>query len=191
MRGSAKHDRSLVALFFVACAWVLSAPSDAKAEDERPPNAFETAYTALALDTEVHGLCENIAPSARTTAAFNSPGTQTYFERSRCFLYVAVKTLNPYLCRGVVEATHRLWSGDYFSRENCERLVAQGRPFNFSLSFDHALILGAMGYGDAAVSARFPNHPREPAWLDFYFDSLARSDGEFQQRLARLPDFGT
>ena len=62
---------------------------------ERPPNAFERAYTALALDFESHEPCAKISPRAVTRAPFNSPGTRVYFERSRCFLSLAHRTLNP------------------------------------------------------------------------------------------------
>lgn len=163
----------------------------ASADETRKPNEFERAYTAMALDMESPRLCARISPKAESLALFNSPGTQIYRERSRCFLYIAVKTLNPYLCQDVVEVNGWLHDGSYFSRENCERLVAEGRPFNFNLSFDHALILREMGYGDTDVSARFAKHPNEPAWFDFYLDALSRGNGDFQQRLDRLPDFSS
>lgn len=163
----------------------------AQADETRKPNAFELAYTAMALDMESPQLCAKISPKAESLALFNSPGTQIYRERSRCFLYVAVKSLNPLLCREVVEADAWFHDGSYFSRETCERLVAEGRPFNFKLSFDHALILREMGYGDAAVSARFAKHPDEPAWFEFYLDALSRGDADFQHRLSRLPDFSS
>lgn len=159
------------------------------AGDTRKPNDFERAYTALVLDTLVHELCAKISSVAETRALFNSPGTQIYRERSRCFLYVAVKSLNPYFCREVIEAKAWFYDGSYFSRENCERLVRKGQPFSFNLSFDHALILKAMGYNNETISRRFPKHPDEPAWLQYYLDALKRRDGDFQHRLGRLPNF--
>lgn len=175
--------RGLLGLLLALWPW---APA---AADTRRPNEFERAYTAMALDTLSRGLCAKISPHAESRAFFNSPGTQIYRERSRCFLYVAVKSLNSFLCREVIEATAWFYDGSYFSRKNCQRLVSQGQPFNFSLSFDHALIMRKMGYGDDTISARFPEHPGEPAWLKFYLDALKRGDGDFQRRLGGLPDF--
>ncbi len=173
----------------VLCLALTVDPAAAMAVETRKPNAFESAYTAMALDMESHQLCAKISPKAETRALFNSPGTQIYREKSRCFLYIAVKSLNRYYCRDVVEVDAWLHDGSYFSRESCERLVAEGRPFNFSLSFGHALILQDMGYSDEDISARFAKHPNEPAWLEFYLDALKRADGDFQHRLSRLPDF--
>lgn len=166
-------------------------PIDIAAADTRKPNDFELAYTAMALDTLSHELCAKISPQAETKAPFNSPGTQIYRERSRCFLYVAVKSLSRHLCHEVIEVEAWIHDGSYFSHENCERLVARGQPFNFSLSFDHGLILKEMGYGDEEISSRFPEHTAEPAWLKFYLDALKQHDGDFQHRLNRLPDFSS
>jgi len=166
-------------------------PINLAAADSRKPNDFELAYTAMALDTSSHGLCAKISPKAETRALFNSPGTQVYKERSRCFLYVAVKSLNPALCRDVIEVDAWILDGSYFSRENCERLVSKGQPFNFSLSFDHAQVLKAMGYRDEDVEARFPGRAGALPWLEFYLDAIRRGDGDFQRRLERLPDFSS
>jgi hypothetical protein len=179
--------KPLVLLCLASALWAAAA----QAEETRKPNAFELAYTAMALDMESPQLCAKISPRAESSALFNSPGTQVYRERSRCFLYVAVKSLNPSLCREVVEADAWFHDGSYFSRDSCERLVAEGRPFNFNLSFDHAQVLQEMGYGDADISARFAKHPGEPAWFEFYLDALSRGDADFQRRLSRLPDFST
>ncbi|NNM00780.1 MAG: hypothetical protein HKO62_08530 [Gammaproteobacteria bacterium] len=164
-----------------------SAP--AAAGGPRPPNDFERAYTALALDTQSHELCEKISPDAESRALFNSPGTQIYRERSRCFLYLAVSSLNPYFCRNVVEADAWLHNGSYFSEENCRQLVAQGKPFNFTVSFDHELLMTTMGYSEEDVRRRFPRHPEEPDWLRFYLDAFKHNGGDFQRRLKLLPDF--
>ena len=177
--------------FAVLCLASIFYPAAAPAAETRKPNPFELAYTAMALDLESHRLCAKISPKAETQALFNSPGTQIYRERSRCFLYVAVKTLNPSHCREVVEVDGWFHDGSYFSQESCKRLVAEGRPFNFNLSFDHALILGEMGYSDEDVSARLAKHPGAPAWLEFYLDAISRGDSDFQQRLDRLPDFSS
>ena len=177
--------KALIILSLVLTLW----PAALMAADTRKPNDFERAYTAIALDTLSHELCAKISPMAETQALFNSPGTQIYKERSRCFLYVAVKSLNPYFCHNVVEAKAWLLDGSYFSQKNCERLVTEGQPFNFNLSFDHALILKAMGYSNKDIQIHFPKHPDEPAWLQFYLDALKRRNGNFQQRLSHLPDF--
>lgn len=163
------------------------APVPAAAET-RAPNAFEQAYTAMALDTGDHTLCARISPEAQTRALFNSPGTQIYRERSRCFLYAAVNTLNPALCPFVTEASAWFHDGSYYSRTTCERLVGAGNPFNFALSFDRRQVLAEMGYTEAEVGAAYPGDPADLAWHRFYLDKLGR-DGDFQQRLARLPDF--
>ena len=175
----------------VLCLALALCPVATVADETRKPNTFERAYTAMALDMEAHQLCTKISPKAEIQAPFNSPGTQIYRERSRCFLYVAVKSLNPTHCREVIEVDAWIHDGSYFSRKSCERLVAEGRPFIFSLSFDHALILKEMGYGDEDIGARFAKHPTEPAWLEFYLDALKRGDGDFQHRLGRLPDFSS
>jgi hypothetical protein len=166
---------------------VVLAPRAATAET-REPNAFESAYTAMALDFGSHELCVQISPDAESRFLFNSPGTQIYRERSRCFLYVAVNTLNPYLCQFVYEASAWLHNGSYFSRENCETLVSEGEPFNFSLSFDRRSILTEMGYSVAEIAEAYPGDPEEVALHRFYLSAVGR-DGDFQQRLKRLPDF--
>ena len=166
---------------------VLLAPRVVTAET-REPNTFESAYTAMALDFGSHALCARISPDAEARFLFNSPGTQIYRERSRCFLYVAVNTLNPYLCQFVDEASAWLHNGSYFSRENCEVLVSEGEPFNFSLSFDRRSILTEMGYSIAAITEAYPGEPEEVALHRFYLSAVGR-DGDFQQRLKRLPDF--
>lgn len=167
----------------------LAIAAAAAAAQTRKPNDFERAYTALALDFESHEPCAKISPRALVRAPFNSPGTRLYFERSRCFLYVAWRTLNPYFCRQVVAASTDAQAGGYFTRENCEMLVASGRPFRARLSFDHELVLEALGYDDADVARRFPNHPAENSWMLFYHDFFRRNDGELQHRLGNLPDF--
>ena len=166
---------------------VALAPCVAKAET-RAPNVFERAYTAMALDFGSHELCERISPDAESQLLFNSPGTQIYRERSRCFLYAAVNTLNPYLCQFVVEVSGWLHNGSYFSRENCEVLVSKGNPFNFSLTFDRKRILTEMGYTVEEVVEIFPGEAEEVALHRFYLNAVGR-DGDFQQRLTRLPDF--
>ncbi|MFY0691302.1 MAG: hypothetical protein JXR14_05185 [Paracoccaceae bacterium] len=166
---------------------VFLAPSIAVAET-RKPNAFEVAYTAMALDFGASELCERISPNAESRLHFNSPGTQIYRERSRCFLYSAVSSLNPFLCRFVVEAAGWLHDGYYFSRENCESLVSEGKPFNFSLSFDRKRVLTKMGYSVAEIAETYPGDPEEVALHRFYLNAVGR-DGDFQRRLQRLPDF--
>lgn len=166
---------------------VMLAPRVAEAET-RDPNVFERAYTAMALDFGSHELCERISPDAESRLLFNSPGTQIYLERSRCFLYAAVNSLNPYLCQFVVEASGWLHNGSYFSRENCEVLVSEGKPFNFSLSFDRKRVMTEMGYSIAEIAKTYPEDSEEVALLRFYLNAVG-SDGDFQQRLRRLPDF--
>ena len=168
---------------------VVLAPALAKAET-RDPNVFEHAYTAMALDFGSHELCERISPDAETRMLFNSPGTQIYRERSRCFLYAAVNTLNPYLCQFVVEASGFLHDGGYFSRENCEALTAAGARFKFSLSFDRKRVLTEMGYSASEIAEASEGEPDADAWHRFYLNAVGR-DGDFQQRLQRLPDFST
>ncbi len=167
----------------------LAMATAAQSAETRKPNAFEQAYTALALDFESHEPCAKISPRALVRAPFNSPGTRVYFARSRCFLSVAHRTLNPYFCRQVVAADASKSAGGYFTRANCEALVVAGRPFRARLSFDHKLVLQALGYDDADVTARFPKHPAEDSWLLFYHGFFRRGDGELQHRLVNLPDF--
>jgi hypothetical protein len=159
------------------------------AEDYRQPNEFERAYTAITLDIESHELCEKISPRARGRFPFNSPGTQVYFERSRCFFYVAAKQLNPHFCKEVTEARGFRLDGSYFSGKNCRDVVAAGKRLNFTTSFDHEKILRAAGYTDGDVRRRFPKHPEENSWMLFYHDFFRRSDGELRRRLLELPDF--
>lgn len=161
----------------------------AQSAETRNPNNFERAYTAMALDFESHEPCARISPRALVRAPFNSPGTRVYFERSRCFLSLAWRTLNPYFCRQVVAASADAKAGGHFTRENCAALVAAGRPFRAGLTFDHRLVLQSLGYDDADVAARFPKHPADDSWMLFYHDFFRRSDGELQQRLRSLPDF--
>lgn len=160
----------------------------AAAAETRRPNPLETAYTAMALDFGAHDLCERISPEAESRHLFNSPGTQIYRERSRCFLYTAVNTLNPYLCQFMIEASAWFHNGSYFSRENCKQLVAKARPFNFSISFDRQRVLTEMGYSATEIAQAFPGVPEHEAWHRFYLRAVGK-DGNFQQRLKRLPDF--
>ena len=166
---------------------VILAPKAVTAET-RDPYTFERAYTAMVLDLGSHELCERISPDAESRHLFNSPGTQIYRERSRCFLYAAVNTSNPYLCQFVVEASGWFHNGSYFSRENCEALVSEGNSFNFSLSFDRKGILTEMGYSTAEIAEAYPGESEEIALYRFYLKAVGR-DGDFQQRLNRLPDF--
>ena len=164
-----------------------AAPARAQAM-ERAPNAFERAYAAIALDVEGADLCGKISSNAVSRAPFNSPGTRVVAERSRCYFYVAVRTLNPFHCRQVRQIGSRR-QGGHFSSANCQEMIAAGKRFNGHLSFDHKLILEALGYTDTDVAARFPRHPQEDSWSRYYHDFFRRSDGGLQQRLPRLPDF--
>jgi hypothetical protein len=156
---------------------------------ERATRDLERAYTALALDMESHEVCAKISPRAVSRAPFNSPGTQAYFERSRCFQTLAQRTLNPYLCRWVRPAAETPKEGAYFTRENCESLVREGKAFRANISFDHELVLRALGYGDEDVTRRIPDHPSQTSWMAFYYDFFRRGDGELQRRFKDLPDF--
>lgn len=158
------------------------------ASDERKTNDLEHAYIALALDMESHEVCAKISPRSVTRAPFNSPGTRAYFARSRCFQTLAQRTLNAYLCRWVKPAAETPTDGAYFTWENCESLVREGKVFRASISFDHALVLKAMGYTDDEVACRVPEHPSDTSWMLFYIGSRHR-DNEMQRRLKDLPDF--
>ena len=117
-------------------------------------------------------------------ASFNSPGTRIYYTRSMCFLYLAHRTLNPYLCKSVIEAKGLFFrSGKYFSRENCEMLVKNGTQLRANLFFDHEIILRALGYSE--------NDLNEQDWLEFYHSLNRRNEGSLQQRIEYLPDFST
>lgn len=181
--------RTVVRLAILACMGCTPFAATTHADETRAPNEFERAYTAMAIDLDAHDLCTKISANAQEKNWFNSRGTQSYKERSRCFLYVAVNTLNPYLCRYVVEHSDWLHNGSYYSLDNCRELVAAGRPFNFSLSFNRALIMRHMGYRDSDVAERFPGLQGEHAWHRFYLDVRKRGGGLFQQRLTKLPDF--
>lgn len=154
----------------------------ALAEETRQPKPLEHAYIGFALDLEDHNVCQKISPRALERAPFNSPGTQVYYSRSACFLYLAHRTLNPYFCREVRQAKSGfLQSGSHFSREKCEALVKSGQPFRASMGFDHELILRAMGYTEADL--------KDGSWSDFYHGFWRRNDGSMQHRVKNLPDF--
>ena len=176
--------RFAAALFaLIATATYVSAQGS-----ERAPNEFERAYTVIALDMDSAELCGKISPNAVSRAPFNSPGTRVVGERSRCYFQVALKTLNPHHCRNVRQVGSRR-QGGHFSSANCQQLIAEGKRFNVNFSFNHKLVLEAAGYSDADVAARFPRHPQEDSWSSFYHSFFRRSDGGFQHRLPRLPDF--
>ncbi len=158
--------------------------------DPREPNALELAYTAMVLDGGSHELCERISHDAVSRFLFNSPGTQIYRERSRCFLYAAVNTFNSYLCQFVVDSSGWFHDGSYFSHKNCEVLVEAGTAFNFSLSFDRRLVLTEMGYSVAEIAETYPRDLEEVALQRFYLDAVG-GDRDFQKRLSRLPDFSS
>ena len=161
---------------------------DVAAGAERTTNDLEHAYIALALDMESHEVCAKISPRSVTRAPFNSPGTRTYFARSRCFQTLASRTANAYFCRRVRPAAETPKDGAYFTRENCQSLVREGKVFRASISFDHELVLKALGYTDEDVARRIPEQPEVNSWMLFYLDSRYR-DAEMQQRLKDLPDF--
>ena len=161
---------------------------DVAAGAERTTNDLEHAYIALALDMESHEVCAKISPRSVTRAPFNSPGTRTYFARSRCFQTLASRTANAYFCRWVRPAAETPKDGAYFTRENCQSLVREGKVFRASISFDHELVLKALGYTDEDVARRIPEQPEVNSWMLFYIDSRYR-DAEMQQRLKVLPDF--
>ena len=160
----------------------------AAAGAERATNDLEHAYIALALDMESHEVCAKISPRSVSRAPFNSPGTRAYFARSRCFQTLASRTLNAYLCRWVKPESETPRDGAYFTRENCESLMREGKVFGANISFDHELVLKALGYTDEDVARLIPKQPDVDSWMLFYYKFRYR-DGEMQRRLKDLPDF--
>ncbi len=187
VRRSRCRLRALLWLAITVVPVAVSAGAAAQS-GERPPNDFERAYTAIALDVEAADLCGKISPNAVSRASFNSPGTRVVAERSRCYFHVALRTLNPHHC-GSVRQTGSSRQGGHFSAANCRALITEGRRFNGHFSFNHKLVLEALGYTDADVTARFPRHPQEDSWRSFYHSFFRRGDGGLQQRLSTLPDF--
>ena len=152
------------------------------AAETRAPTPLERAYVGFALDQENHEICSKISPRSLERASFNSPGTRKYYTRSACFLYLAHRTLNSYLCQEVREAKGGfLRSGKYFSRENCENLVKSGKPQRASMGFDHEIILRALGYTEVDLN--------EQDLIEFYHGFQRRNDGSLQHRINDLPDF--
>ena len=143
----------------------------------------------MALEMDNHELCTKISPAAQTEALLNTPGTQVYLERSRCFQLVAVKTLNPFLCNNAKEVESHFLRGEYFSPNNCRKLVSAGEPYSYSLTFDHKLVLTKMGYDTKDVEDRYPGKPAAAKWQDFFYDLQKAEGGKFQQELRDLPDF--
>ena len=127
---------------------------------ERAPNEYGPADSAIAHDVEAADLCGKISPHAVSRAPFNSSGTRVVAERSRCYFHVALRTLNPHHCANNRQVgPHRL--GGYYSSANCRQLIAEGKRFSAHFSLNHKLVLKAVGYTDADVTARFPRHPQE------------------------------
>ena len=154
------------------------------AAETRAPTPLERAYVGFALDQENHEICSKISPRSLERASFNSPGTRKYYTRSACFLYLAHRTLNSYLCQEVREAKGWfLRSGKYFSRENCENLVKSGKPQRANMGFNHEIILRALGYTEVDL--------KEQDWLEFYHGFRRRNDGSLQHRIKDLPDFSS
>ena len=175
-------------MIFLICLLALT-PFPVMAEDIREPNAFEKAYSAMVLDGFTQDLCQKISHQSRSLFRFNSKGTQVYYERSRCYMNAAGKQLNPYLCRYVKEADIFLADGSYYSRGSCEEIVARGKPYNFTLSFDHQLVLEKMGYSEKELAGMFPSVSGEDPWLGYYLAFIAARDGSIQRRLKLLPEF--
>ncbi len=175
---------AVVALMFAAMA------TEAAAAAERKPNELERAYTAISLDVESAALCEKISPQAVTRSPFNSPGTRVAFERSRCFFYVALRTLNRHYCESVHQAGSAS-DGRFFSSRNCAARIATGERWNAHFSFNHKIVLRAAGYTEADLTERFPRQPLEESWMLLYFDLRRHGGGDFQRRLRMLPDFAT
>ncbi len=70
--------------------------------------------------------CESIDPEAsRTGLIFNPPGKQSYYERSRCFLGLAVESRNVGLCARVIERESWFFDGSGISPEACREAVRE------------------------------------------------------------------
>lgn len=74
--------KSLAAAGLLLVLW----PMAVAAADPRRPNDFESAYTALALDTLSHELCGKISPEAQSRSLFNSRGSGPPLHRHITFL---------------------------------------------------------------------------------------------------------
>jgi hypothetical protein len=171
----ARLEPRAFAIATMACS--IAAVSCGTPPGAREPTRLETALVGLALDLESPEVCAKISPSAFSRAPFNSPGTRTSYERSRCFFYVATRTLDGSLCGEVRQAGSRR-SGGHFSAETCTAEIAGGRRYTANLGFDIELVLRALGYTEADVP--------EGDWVRFYFD--VRTSPELRRRLASLPN---
>ena len=185
---------SLFAILLMAVLLSNSGPAQAEPKDTRPPEALERAYVGLALDFESHEICKRISPKAMERNAGNTPGRQIYFTRSECFFFLALRTLNPFLCGEVVQAKAFMMNGRGFTQKQCEQEVnelARGnRRFEADITFDHQGVLRAAGYTDAHVKAVIKDHPTQTSWMDFYHYQIKNNGGAFQQRMMKsLPDF--
>lgn len=70
--------------------------------------------------------CESIKPGAsRSGLIFNPSGKQIYFERSRCFLGVAVESRDARLCERVIERESWFFDGSGISPEACREAVRE------------------------------------------------------------------
>ena len=163
--------------------------SQAMGTDTRAPYPLEKAYTAMVQDGYSPELCAKISPQAINRAAFNSSGTQVYFERSACYFYAAATELNTIYCRQVREAEAWLLNGDYFAMSEWPSTRWAGMAWRSTTGFDHEALLRAAGFNEQDLADNVPAANPETAWVELYYSFKKSNDGSLQHRLKQLPDF--
>ena len=166
-------------LVLAACLTGCEVPESNDAPDLRKANILEFAYSYLAPELPMPGLCEKISPRAVLKAGFGGRGYEITYTRSSCYNHLALKTGDANHCRKVVEATHARLDGSALNEEACRGRVAAGRQLTSS-GGDIEWLFRFMGFNDSDI-------PQGRTLIDAYFE-LARS-GLLRDRAAKLPDF--
>lgn len=153
----------------------------------RKPNVLETAYLALAARLGDPNLCYKISRRAL------SLGRKPALVRSRCFYFISLRTGDLDWCDEVtmipVEAALMNW----LTPERCRLQVPRVMTNSVHAPpFDHAALLGALGYEKADMPSPFKTEDGID-WKAFHGHVSALVDGapgsDYAARLAGLPDF--
>lgn len=169
----------ILVLALAACLAGCEVPEIDDVPDLRKANILEFAYSYLAPELPMPGLCEKISPRAVLKAGFGGRGYEITYTRSSCYNHLALKTGDANHCRKVVEATHTRLDGSALNEEACRERVAAGRQPRSS-GGDIEWLFRFMGFNDSDI-------PQGRTLIDAYFE-LASSD-LLKDRAAKLPDF--
>jgi hypothetical protein len=184
MKRSLTRSAALATAVLVALSTVvLSAGTHA-------PNVFETGYFFFALNLNAPQLCDKISPeTVEHGPIFGNSDMRIRYLQSVCFYDLAPQIQDISLCDRVRTISTWLRDGSGISRDACRGRVRQGKSL-MSGNYATGLLLGVMGFDDAAIRKVYPDHPTPDRSYDFMSDlTFRRKPVDLTWYLARLPDF--